>query len=493
MTANKKQPIRTRYSSDREEHLIPLDNPATGEVIGWLQGGGAAEVDRAISSAKEAQKSWARRTPRERGKYLQRAAALVREHADEIATLESLEMGKPVSQARQFDLETCIGVLEFFGGAVEASPSQVRDQGFALDITLLEPHGIVGAIIPFNWPPIHTAGKIAPALAVGNAIVIKPPEQAPRTVLRIAELIASALPDDVIHVVPGFGSAGAALSGHPGIDKISFTGSPVTGARVMKSAADNHTPTLMELGGKNALIVFDDADVDAAARAVLEGGWFNQGEACTAVSRVLVHRSHHDELVSLVSPAIERLVVGDGADDATHVGPIATPAQREKVHEYLRIAEDEGAVVAARAALPTDPRLANGYYVQPTLLTEVTPEMRVAKEEIFGPVVTVIPFDTEEEAVRIANDTDFGLTGVIFTRDSERGMRVARALHVGMVWINNYNRMVVGMPFGGVKASGYGREHSLETLAQYGYTKNIRIPSGLSPAPAWQAVSEVFD
>lgn len=493
MTRDTNEKIVVRYSSNRDEDLIPLDDPATGEVSGMLQGGGADEIDRAVAAAREAQRGWAARIPRERGRYLRAAAALIREHADEIAELESREMGKPVSQARKFDLETCIGVFEFFGGAVEAMPSQVRDQGFALDLTLLEPHGVVGAIVPFNWPPIHTAGKIAPALAVGNAIVIKPPEQAPRTVMRIAELVASALPDDVIHVVPGLGAAGAALSGHPGVDKLSFTGSPATGANVIRASANNLTPTLMELGGKNALIVFEDADLDAALQAAVEGGWFNQGEACTATSRILVHRSVHDELVARLVPAVKRLRVGDGADPATHVGPLVTPAQQERVLGYLGLAVAEGAVIAATAELPTDPRLADGYFVAPCLLTGVDPDMRVAREEIFGPVVTVIPFETEEDAVRIANDTEFGLTGAIYTTDSARGMRVARALNVGMVWINNYNRMVIGMPFGGVKASGYGREHSLETLAQYGYTKNIRIPSGVAPIPVWEGVADVLD
>jgi acyl-CoA reductase-like NAD-dependent aldehyde dehydrogenase len=368
----------------------------------------------------------------------------------------------------------------------------VRDQGFVIDMTVLEPYGVVGAIIPFNWPPIHTAGKVAPALAAGNAVVIKPPEQAPLAILRLVEIITEVLPDDIVQVVPGGPDVGAALAAHPMIGKLSFTGAPTTGSAVIRAAADNLTPTLMELGGKNGLIVFDDADLDLAVAGAVEGGYFNQGEACSAASRIIVHRSHYDEVVARLVAATARLVVGDGADPATHVGPLVSAVQQRKVLDYIDIGIAEGARVASQAPVPTDPALAGGYYVAPTLFADVKPTMRIATEEIFGPVVVVIPFDDEQEAVDIANGTPYGLMAAVFTEDSRRALRVSRQLQAGIVFVNNYNRMITGLPFGGVGHSGYGREHALQTLAEYGYSKSIRMPSGIGTIPRWSAVADVL-
>ena len=344
-----------------------------------------------MRAAYAAHPDWKQRPARERGRYLRKVADVIRAHADEIAALESLEMGKPITQARHFDVEAAISIFDYFGSMVEVLPSQARDYGPVFDMTTLEPFGVIGGIVPFNWPPIHTAGKTAPALAVGNAIVLKPPEQTPSVVLRMVELIASVLPDDVVHVVPGAGAVGAALAGHPLVGKVSFTGSPATGSAVLRTAADNLTPTLMELGGKNPLLVFDDADVHEALLAAVDGGFFNQGEACTAASRILVQDSIFDEFARRLAHAVGRLRVGDGADPATDVGPLVTAAQQKRVLDYLDIGVAEGARIAAQAPLPDDPRLANGFYVPPTLLTDVTPDMRVATEEIFGPVVALTP------------------------------------------------------------------------------------------------------
>ncbi|MEV8376395.1 aldehyde dehydrogenase family protein [Kribbella sp. NPDC056861] len=483
---------RTRWSSDHEEDRFDVHDPATGHVLATVQGGGTSEVDAAVRAAQEGFVAWSNRPPAERGRLLSEVARQIRAHADELAELESRENGKPRSQARAFDLESCIAIFELFGSLCHELPGAVRDTGYALDVTTLQPFGVIGAIIPFNWPPIHTAGKTAPALAAGNAVVLKPPEQAPLTVLRLAEIIQSVLPDDVVHVVPGKGPVGAALAGHPLVRKISFTGAPATGTAVAKTAAENLTPTLMELGGKNPLIVFDDADIDDAVAAALEGGYFNQGEACTAASRLLVHRSVHDEVVERLSRAVAGLRVGRGVDPATHLGPLVTAAQQRRVLDYLEIGRGEGAVVAAQAALPVDPELAGGFYVAPTLLTAVTPDMRVAREEIFGPVVCVIPFDEEAEAVAIANNTDFGLVAGVFTADSSRALRVSRAVEAGIVFVNNYNRAVIGTPFGGTKHSGYGREHAAETLREFGYSKTVRLPSGQRPVPHWAAVDELL-
>jgi acyl-CoA reductase-like NAD-dependent aldehyde dehydrogenase len=285
---------------------------------------------------------------------------------------------------------------------------------------------------------------------------------------------------------------GAALASHPGIGKLSFTGSPTTGSAVIRAAADNLTPTLMELGGKNGLVIFDDADLDLAVTAAVEGGYFNQGEACSASSRIIVQRGVYEEVVRRLSDATSRLRVGDGADPGTHVGPLVSSVQQRKVLDYIDLGVAEGARIVSQAALPSDPALADGYFVPPTLFADVTPTMRIATEEIFGPVVAVIPFDDEDDAVTIANGTAYGLMAAVFSKDASRTLRVSRRLRAGIVFVNNYNRMVTGLPFGGVGHSGYGREHALQTLAEYGYSKTVRMPSGTAPVPVWDAVDDVL-
>jgi acyl-CoA reductase-like NAD-dependent aldehyde dehydrogenase len=477
--------VRTRWSSDDAADQFTVVNPATGAQLATIQGAGEKEVDLAVRAAYDAHLAWKARPPLERSIFLGKIAQAIRENADEIAALETSDNGKPLSQALNFDLRASSGLFDLFASLCQAMPNQVRDSGSTLDITLLEPYGVVGAIVPFNWPPIHTASKLAPALAVGNAVVLKPPEQAPLSVLRLVEIIQSVLPDDVVHVVPGAGRIGALLAGHPLVGKISFTGSPTTGASVIRTAADNLTPTLMELGGKNPFIIFDDADLDSTLPWAIEGGFFNQGEACTAASRVLVQADIHDEVARRYAEAVPRLRVGNGADAGTHVGPLVTAAQRDRVLNHIDIGVKEGATIAAQAPLPDDPELADGFYVAPTLFTGVHRDMRVAQEEIFGPVVTLIPFHDEAEAISIANGTDFGLVAAVFTRDSERALRVSRALQTGVVFVNSYNRNFNGMPFGGVRASGYGRETAQQTLSEYGYSKSIRLPSGTAESPRW--------
>jgi acyl-CoA reductase-like NAD-dependent aldehyde dehydrogenase len=297
----------------------------------------------------------------------------------------------------------------------------------------------------------------------------------------------------VLNVVPGLGAAaGSALVSHPGIGKLSFTGSSVTGRSVLKLAAENLTESLLELGGKNALLVFEDADLDLAVRAAVEGAFFNQGEACTAASRIVLHDAVHDPFMERFCAAVERLRVGDGLEDETDLGPMVDRRQQERVLSYLEIGEQEGARIAARGEIPSDPRLRNGYFVPPTVFDDVRPGMRVAQEEIFGPVCSVLRFSTYEEAVRIANGTEFGLVAGAFTSNIGTADRVARDLEAGIVLINNYNRALLGTPFGGVKSSGYGRELAVETLRAYTRTKNIRRPSGFGQILRWKTVDRVM-
>lgn len=483
--------VTVRWSSPSPELRFTVDDPVRGRPLAVVAGCGSEEVDAAVRAAHRAFGTWSRTTSRERASRLSEIATVLREHVQEIAALESSEVGKPMGQAVA-DVSAGIGILEMFSRYGAELPSAARDQGHCIDLTMLVPFGVVGAIIPFNWPPIHAAGKIAPALAVGNTVVLKPGEQAPLAVLRMVELIRSVLPEDVVAVVPGGARAGAALAAHPLVRKLSFTGAPTTGAAVTRTASVNLTPTVMELGGKNALIVFEDADLDGALASAVAGGWYNAGQACTAASRLLVQRPVHDELVARLTTAVGRLVVGDSADPATQVGPLVSRVQQRRVLEHIDTGLSEGAVIAVQAALPTDPAVADGFWVAPTLFTGVTPEMSIATEEIFGPVVVVIPFDTEQEAVDIANGTEFGLVAGVYTADSERAIRVSSQLEVGAVFVNNYDRATTGSPFGGTKHSGYGREHTPETLSEYGYTRTVRIPTGTRSFPRWPALDDIL-
>jgi acyl-CoA reductase-like NAD-dependent aldehyde dehydrogenase len=494
MTADTATITTTRWSSDRAEDRFPVEDPATGQVITTVRGGGAPEIDAAVQSAHRAfTQDWRWRTAAERAEFLLRCADVLAAHADELAELESRENGKPVADARLHDLGFLIGVFRFFGSLADKVPGEFHDSGSIYTSTVREPLGVVGGIIPFNWPPIHTGGKIAPALAAGNTVVLKPGEQAPLTAMRIVELLNTVLPPDVLHVVPGTGPvAGQALAAHPLVRMVSFTGSTAAGVSVAHAAADRVAPTLLELGGKNAFIVFADADLETAARDALDGGFYNKGEACTAASRVLVHRDAHDAFVEQLAAGVNALRTGSGADPATHVGPVVSRPQRQRVLDYIRLGQAEGATVAAQGALPDDPRLADGFFVPPTLFTGVTRTMRTATEEIFGPVVTVTAFDSEDEAVEIANESPYGLLAGVYSQDSAAAFRVARRLEVGMVFINNYFRGILGTPFGGTKHSGHGREHAIETLREFTYPKMIRFPTGLAPVPQWRATADVY-
>jgi acyl-CoA reductase-like NAD-dependent aldehyde dehydrogenase len=489
------QELRGPWSSGDDADAFDVDEPATGELLARVHGGGAAEVDAAVRAARRAfDEDWRHRTARERGRILLRAAAHLREHVDELAELESRDVGKPIGISRNYDLQVCCDSFEFFGGLADKSLGQTVELG-PVDARLIqEPYGVVGGIIPFNWPPIHTAAKTAPALAAGNTVVLKPPEQAPLTILRIVELLQEVLPPDVLHVVPGYGpTAGTALAGHPLVGKLSFTGSPFTAQSVLKVAADQLTPSVLELGGKCPIVVFGDADLGLALRGIVEGAFFNQGEACTAASRLLVHSSRYDELLERLCAAVPRLRLGEGIDPATHLGPMVTRTHRDRVLDYISIGLEEGATIAARGLLPTDERLAGGHFVAPVVFTDVRQDMRIVQEEIFGPVVTVQRFETYDEAIGMANGTRFGLVSAVYTADAALAARASRDIESGVVMVNNYSRAFLGSPFGGVRFSGQGREHAVETLGEFTWTKSIRTPSGLGEIPTWPALRDVLE
>jgi acyl-CoA reductase-like NAD-dependent aldehyde dehydrogenase len=460
--------------------------PATARALASVVAAAPETVDQAVRDARRTyEQVWRGLSPKERGALMRQVAARIREHAQEIAEICAREVGKPVRDALRVDVLSCHSSFDYYAAVAESIHGEILDQGAIEARVVYEPYGVVAAILPFNWPPIHFSKKCAPALAAGNTVVIKPGEQAPLTVLRLVEIANEILPPGVINAVSGLG-AGPALAEHPTVERITFTGATATGRMVMATAAQNLTFTTLELGGKNALLVLDDADVPEAVRIAIEGMFYNQGEACTSTSRLLVHTSLYEEFTAAFVEATRRLVVGDPLHADTDIGPLVDERQRDRVEAYIRAGVSEGARLLFQGEVPDTPELRPGYYVAPTVFGEVTPEMRIAQEEIFGPVAAVMRFDTDDEAVEIANGTAYGLTAAICTRDEARAARLAARLEVGMVFVNNYTRRnFIGSPFGGVKGSGFGREYAAETVHEFMRAKNVRFPSGRGGIPVW--------
>lgn len=450
-----------------EGGVLPLWNPSTGERIGEIARGGAADIDAAVAAAEAAfNGAWGRTPAAERGRILSRLGRMVAERVDDLARIEAMDVGKPLKQARA-DAVALARYLEFYGGAADKLHGETIPylDGYTV-YTLREPHGVTGHIVPWNYPMQIIGRSVGAALATGNACVLKPAEDACLTALAFADMAkAAGLPDGALNVVPGLGSeAGAALSVHPGVHHISFTGSVGTGAMVQAAAARNVVPVTLELGGKSPQIVFDDADLDAALPFLVNAGIQNCGQTCSASSRILVHRSRYDELLTRMAERYAALRIGPAMDDLD-VGPLISAKQKGIVSGFL----DQGAdlEVAARASLDAVPE--GGYYVPPTLFAGVGDGHVLAQSEIFGPVQVVIPFDDEEQAVAIANGTDYGLVASLWTQNGARQMRLAKRIRSGQVFINNYGAGGgVELPFGGRGKSGHGREKGFEAL--YGFT-----------------------
>jgi acyl-CoA reductase-like NAD-dependent aldehyde dehydrogenase len=460
--------------------------PARAQRLATVIAASDEMVDRAVRNSRLAYDDvWRTLAPKERGALMRQVAARIRDHAEEIAEICAREVGKPVRDALRVDVLSCHSSFDYYAGIAESIHGEILDQGPIEARVVYEPYGVVAAILPFNWPPIHFSKKCAPALAAGNTVVVKPGEQAPLTLLRLVEIANEILPAGVINAVCGLG-AGPALASHPRVERITFTGATATGRKVMESAAANLTFTTLELGGKNALIVLEDADVQDAVRIAIEGMFYNQGEACTSTSRLLVHSSLYEEFAVQFVGAASQLVVGDPLNPSTDIGPLVDERQQRRVEQYIRAGEADGARLLYQGVVPDSPELGAGCFVAPTVFADVTPDMTIAQEEIFGPVAALMRFDTDDEAVEIANGTDYGLTAAICTRDEMRAGRLAARLEVGMVFVNNYTRRnFIGSPFGGVKASGYGREYAAETMLEFVRAKNVRFPSGRGVIAVW--------
>jgi acyl-CoA reductase-like NAD-dependent aldehyde dehydrogenase len=451
--------------------------PASGNAFAEVSEAGPEDIKRAIQVAYQAfeQGSWPRLSATERGRILLKAATLVRERLESIAVIEARNAGKPIRDARG-EVALTAAVLEYWGGAANkifGETIPVQDAG--LEVTLREPVGVCALITPWNFPLVIASWKIAPALACGNTIIVKPASLTPLSVLMLADILMEAgLPSGVISVLPGPGSAiGDALVAHPSISKVSFTGSTEIGSHIMRLCANNITRVSLELGGKAANVVFADADLEHCIESSIFAVFGNCGQDCCARSRILVQRPIYEEFVQRLSTRTAKLCIGQPLDEQTEIGPLISAAQRQRSLDYVAIGQEEGAQVVAGGTIPSMADNETGYFLHPAILTHVANSMRVAQEEIFGPVVCVIPFDTEEEAIRLANDTPYGLSGSVWTQNLGRAIRVTKGMRAGVLSVNSNHSVHTEAPFGGYKQSGIGREMGMHAAQLYTEVKSV--------------------
>ena len=453
-------------------------NPATGQVIAQVAEADGEDVDRAVRSARAAfEGPWGQMRASDRGRLLLAFADAIRKAQDELVELESLDSGKPVSAIRRQDMPAVLDTLAYYAGHADKINGQVIPaRPDALTYTVREPLGVVGAIVPWNFPLMIGMWKIAPALACGCTVVLKPAEITPLTALRLGELALEAgLPPGVLNVVPGFGKvAGAALVDHPDVDKVTFTGSPGVGREILRAASGNLKRVTLELGGKSANIIFPDADLDAAVKAAASGIFFNSGQVCSAGSRILAHESIYDEVVERRAARAAAMRIGDPRQTSTALGPVVSDVQRKRILDYIDIGVAEGATLVTGGTRFGE----EGFFISPTVFANVAPEMRISQEEIFGPVASVIRFTDEADALRIANGTKYSLAAGIWSADIARVHRFARRLKAGTVWVNTYGPTDVRLPWGGARDSGFGREHGDIAIENFTEPKVVWINTG---------------
>jgi len=454
----------------------PVTSPGSGASLGTVAWASAADIDAAVKAARKGFLEWRDVVPLERARILKAMAAIVRKHASELTWIDAIDGGAPIAPM-SLDVESSAQQLEFFAGLVtEMKGASIPMGPDVLNVSVREPMGVVGKIIPFNHPFMCCAAKSAAPLAAGNSVVVKPPEQASLSALRFAELVGDLLPPGVLNIVPGGREAGAALASHPQVAMVSVIGSVQTGRAVMAAASNPIKPVILELGGKNALIAFPDADPDEVAAAAVAGMNFSWcGQSCGSTSRAMLHADIHDKVVRRIVELLRDVRPGDPTNPATAMGAIISRTQMDRVLEYIGIGLEDGAELALGGKRPDDPALAGGNFVEPTVFTGVTSSMRIANEEIFGPVLSVMSWTDEKEMLRTVNSVDYGLTCSIWTNDLHRAQRTARAVEVGFVWVNEVGKHFLGAPFGGYKQSGIGREECLSELLAYTQEKNLHI------------------
>ena len=455
-------------------------NPATGETLAEVAEADKADIDKAVAAARRAfDGKWSKLSARDRGRLLYKLSQLIEQKSAELAAIETADNGKPIKESLYVDIPQVVENFEYFAGwATKIEGETIPVPGKMFNYTLREPIGVCGQIIPWNFPLLMAAWKLAPALAAGNTVVLKPAEQTPVGAMELAKLIQEAgFPEGVVNIVPGYGeTAGAALASHPGIDKIAFTGSTDVGKLIAKAAADNLTKVSLELGGKAPNIVFADSNLDQAVAGAMMGIFYNQGQVCCAGSRLFVEESVKDEFLSKLTEKADKIAVGDPMDKSTQMGPQVSEEQLNRIKGYVDIAREEGAAVVTGGKSPQlEGAFQKGYFFRPTIFSDVNNKMRVAQEEIFGPVVSVISFKDEDDLIKQANDTIYGLSAGIWTQDITRAHRFAREIKAGVVWINTYNMFNAASPFGGYKQSGYGREMGRHALDLYTQVKSVWV------------------
>ncbi|WP_179400932.1 aldehyde dehydrogenase family protein [Burkholderia guangdongensis] len=469
--------INGRFVPAASGETLATLNPHDNSVIADVAMAGQADIDRAVDAAQAAFPTWSRLAAMERGRLLLKLADAIEANAERLARLESLDTGHPIRDTLNLDVPRTAATFRYFGGMADKFEGSVIpvEAGF-LNYLLREPIGVVGQVVPWNFPLMFTSWKMAPALAAGNAVVMKPAELTPLSSLAIAELMAEVgFPDGVVNVLPGLGHvAGQYIAEHPGIGKVAFTGSTAVGRKIVQASSGNLKKVQLELGGKGANVVFGDANIDAVVQGSAFGIFHNQGQACIAASRLIVHESIADELLEKFTALARSIKIGDPLDPTTEMGPLTSLQHRDRVLSYVDVARSEGGRVLSGGNAPSAAALANGCYVEPTIVAAKATD-RVAQEEVFGPFVTVTTFRTDDEALAIANGTEYGLGAGLWTRDLQRAHRFARNLKSGMVWINCYKRVSPASPFGGTGSSGYGREMGFEVMREYTQAKSVWV------------------
>lgn len=475
--------INNQWVNSESGRTIESRNPANGEFITRIPDATAGDIDRAVQAATQAFESWKKTTVAQRSLALLKIADQLEEQAERFAILEALDVGKPIRESRMIDIPGAIDHFRYFAGVIRSQSDEATmlDEN-TLSIVLSEPLGVVGQVIPWNFPLLMAAWKIAPAIAAGNTVVIKPSEMTPVTIMELAKIFARVLPAGVVNIVTGLGAtAGQALLDHPDVRKLAFTGSTRVGEIVAAAAAKKIIPATLELGGKSANIIFPDANMDRAVEGAALAILWNQGQVCESGARLFVHSSVYQDFLSRLMKHFTHVRVGNPLDEQTQMGAQISETQMNRILGYIAIAKEEGATILTGGKRLQGEKYDNGYFIEPTILVDVRNDMRVAYEEIFGPVLCVIPFDDEAEVIRLANDSEYGLAGGVWTQDINRALRVSRAIETGRIWVNTYHEIPAHAPFGGYKRSGLGRETHKSILDAYTQKKNIYISLAEQP------------
>lgn len=469
--------INGEFVKGHSDEILEVKNPATGETLSHITKANEKDVDTAVAAAQEAFESWSLTSKTERANLLRQISNKMMENKEKIATIETLNNGKPIRETSGIDIPYAARHFNYFASVIETHEGSVNDiDKDTMSIIRHEPIGVVGAVVAWNFPMLLASWKIAPAIAAGNTIVIQPSSSTPLSLLEVAKIFQEILPKGVVNVVTGKGSeSGNAIFNHEGVNKLSFTGSTNVGYQVAEAGAKRIVPATLELGGKSANIILDDANLDLAVEGIQLGILFNQGEVCSAGSRLLVQEGIYDKLISRLKEAFSNIKIGDPLDEKTQMGSQTSQEQMEKIQSYITYAEQSNAEILTGGKRITNDGLDSGYFLEPTLIAVKDNADKLAQEEIFGPVLTIIKVKDDEEAIKIANDSEYGLAGGVFSQDITRALNIAKAVKTGRIWINTYNQVPEGAPFGGYKKSGIGRETYKEALSNYQQVKNIFI------------------